>query len=325
MGEKKKATARLRKTPKGIVLKQKERFAKSDCLEEAFFMVNGGINAHDRFVHYTTLSSIENIFTSRRWWLTHSTLGELNDVQEAKKFGNHEILKRMYQASFSYGSAESAAMWGLYCTGNPSGVMISISGKAMREWFEMIRGKKFKACLEYKSTKKEQVRQVELTKRQIECADARDVIYASTDFADASSRGKNRKNRSHVLRWFDVRTMKIEDLAREINIDKFTGWIKDAEWWQENESRIAVRVKNVTEDLPENLSIDIPDSVLKSMRFTLSPWLREGQCDEFSSKIRALVMRLHDDKLPRNIVAPSVLTGALESWRDRCRQNSKEV
>lgn len=324
MGEKKKASARLRKTHRGIVLKQKECFAKSDCLEEAFFMVDGGINAHNRFLHYTTLSSIEKILASRRWWLTHSTSCQLNDAQESKKFGNPDILERMYQASFSYGCAESAAMWGLYCAGNLSGVMISISGKAMRKWFEMIRGKKFKACLEYKSTKREQARQVELTKRQIECADARDVIYASTDFADASSRGKNRKHRGHVLRWFDVRTMKIEDLAQEIICDKFTGWIKDAEWWQENESRIAVRVKNVTERLPDNISINIPDSVLKSMRFTLSPWLREEQYDEVSDKIRALVMRLHDDKPPSNIVSPSVLTGALESWRDRFCENSKE-
>lgn len=127
-----------------------------------------------------------------------------------------------------------------------------------------------------------------------------------------------------MLRWFDTRTMKIEDLEQEINIDKFTGWIKDAEWWQENESRIAVRLKNVNERLPDNIYINIPDSVLKSMRFTLSPWLKEGQYDDFSGKIRALVMELHDNELPKKLVSPSVLTGALESWRDRCDRNSRK-
>ena len=314
----------LKKTSKPVVLKQQECFAKSESLEEAFFMVNRGINAHDRFLHYTTLDSVKKILKSRRWRLTHSILDRLNDMQETKKFGNSELFRRMYQASFSYGSAESAAMWGLYCPGNPSGIMISISGKAMREWFYEIGSKKSKVCLEYKSTTKKHGRYVELKKGQIEYAEARDVIYAATDFANASFRYKNGKNRSHVLRWFDTRTMKIEDLEQEINIDKFTGWIKDAEWWQENESRIAVRVKNVNERLPDNIYINIPDSVLKSMRFTLSPWLNEGQYDDFSGKIRALVMELHDNELPKKLVSPSVLTGALESWRNRCGSNSKK-
>lgn len=314
----KRAKVKRSKTLEKILCRQQALFAKSECLEEAFFMIDHSIDAHDRFVHYTTLPRLAQKVESKRWWLTRSDSDCLNDVQEAKKFGNPELLCRMYQSSFSYGTgAESAAMWGLYCHGDPLGVMISLSGVAMREWFEEIRFKKSEVCLEYTKATAKHGRHVKLAKKQIEFADARDVIYAATDFANNSVRLKNRKTRSHILRWFDTRTKKIENLAQEINVKKFTGWIKDAEWWQENESRIAVRVKNVDGELPLNISVNIPDSVLKSMIVTLSPWLKAEQYDEISAKIRTLVRGLHDGTVPSHIVSPSVLTGALESWRIR--------
>ncbi len=315
MAEKKELTKEQRKK-----LLQKERFAKSESLAEAFHMVKRGIDAHGRFVHYTTLSRVVQIFTSRRWWLTRSVTDRLNDVQEAKKYGNPELLERMYQASFMYGSAESAAMWGLYCPGNQFGVMISLDGKAMREWFDEIRGKKSSVWLEHPATTVKPSRHVVLKKSQIDCADAQDVIYAATNFANTSVGGKNR---SDSLYWFDSRTEKIEGLAQEINDDKFTGWIKDAEWRQENESRIAVRVKNITEELTDHLSINIPISVLKSMRFTLSPWLKEEFYDGVADVLRALVMNVHDVKPRKDIVFRSVLTGALEAWRGPSQVNIK--
>ena len=305
---------------KELTEEQKVCFAKSESLAEAFFMVDRGIEAHSRFVHYTTLPSVVQIITSGRWWLTHASSDSLNDVQEAKKYGNPELLGRMYQASFAYGSAENAAMWGLYCPGNPCGVMISLDGKAMRSWFNDIRGKKSRFCLEYPAVGKKPARHVALRRSQIECADARDVIYAATDFADTSTCGKNR---SDTLFWFNARTEKIENLALEINDDKFTGWVKDAEWRQENESRIAVRVKKIDEALPKNLSINIPDSVLKSMRFTLSPWLKDESYDGVAKVIRALAMKVHETKLPQTIVSRSTITGALESWRERYCGNMK--
>ena len=319
MSEKKELTPRQRK-----VLKQKECFARSETLKEAFFMANRGISAHRRFVHYTTLSRVVQILTSRRWWLTRSDSDRLNDVQEAKKYGNSRLLKRMYQASFAYGSAESAAMWGLYCPGDPLGVMISIDGKAMRDWFAKIRSKEIKFCLEYDRVTAKHGRHVELTRRQIDIADARDVIYASTDFSDVAHRGKGRKNRSKKLFWFDTSTDKIENLEQEIADDKYTGWLKDSEWRQENESRIAVRVKNVNEDLPDHLSVNIPDSVLRSMLFTLSPWFDEKLYGEVADMILALVTKVHEKKPSKKIVFQSVITGALESWRGRYRGNMKD-
>lgn len=312
--EKKLTTRQLK------VLKQKERFAKSESLEKAFFMANKGIDTHGRFVHYATLSRVVQKLKSRRWWLTRANSDRLNDVQEARKYGNAELLGRMYQVSFSYGSAENAAMWGLYCPGDPFGVMISLDGKAMKDWFAEIRNRKSDFRLEY-VRKTQNGKCVKLEKNQIDCADARDVIYVATDFTGATSRGKNR---SDMLCWFDAKTEKIENLAQEISKDEFTGWIKDYEWRQENESRIAVRVKGVSGKLPDNLSVNIPEAVLKSMRFTLSPWLKDEYYDEVASMIRALVDELHDGKPPKNIVSRSVITGALESWRDRYKGNLKK-
>lgn len=172
------------------VEKQRQCFAKSETLDEAFVMAKGGINLHHRFVHYTTLSRLVQIIMSRQWWLTRSDTVRMNDVQEARKYGNPELLGRMYQASFGYGSAESTAMWGLYCPGDPLGVMVSIDGKAMKDWFEKIRNKKGTFSLEYGKATSQHGRQLELSKRQIDVADARDVLYAATDFGRAGHRRK---------------------------------------------------------------------------------------------------------------------------------------
>ena len=299
------------------LLEQKMCFAESEDLAEAFFMVDGGIDTHNRFVHYTTLPRVKQKLKSGRWWFSRANLDSLNDRQEANKYGNRSLISRMYQTCFQYGSAESAAMWGLYCPGDPKGVMISLDGKAMREWFKEVRNKKSKVCLEYKRATSKHARQMKLTKSQIEYADARDIIYAATDFADASTNGKIKKNRSKTLFWADARTGRIENLEQEINDNDVTGWIKDYEWRQENESRIVVRVKGIEGELPENLSINIPESVLRSMRFILSPWHNSESFENTKKSICALVRNLHGGKPPRNIVVPSVLTGALESWRNR--------
>lgn len=305
-----------------LALKQKECFVKSEGLEEAFLMVDRGIDSHGRFVHYTKLSRVVQILESGRWWLTRADSDSLNDVQEARKYGNAELLGRMYQASFSYGSAENAAMWGLYCPGDPFGVMISINGKAMREWFAEIRAKNCDARLEYPGTKTKLGKHHDLTKQEIDCADARDVIYAATKFPESSYREKNRRD---ILCWYGAITEKIKGLAQEIKSDKFTGWIKDYEWRQENESRIAVCVKGIAGKLPNNLSIKIHDSVLESMRFTLSPWLKDEYYDETYNVVRALTLKHHKDKTPGKLVSRSVITGALESWRNRYQGSVKNL
>ena len=285
-------------------------------------MVDRGIDSHGRFVHYTKLSRVVQILESERWWLTRADSDSLNDVQEARKYGNAELLGRMYQASFSYGSAENAAMWGLYCPGDPFGVMISIDGEAMREWFAEIRCKKCDARLEYPETKTKPGKHVNLSKTEIDHADARDVIYVATKFADTPYR---EKNRSDILYWYGVQTEEIAGLEQEIKDDKFTGWIKDYEWRQENESRIAVCVKDIARKLPNRLSIKIHDSVLESMRFTLSPWLKDEYYDETYNVIRALTLKQHSEKIPGTLISRSVITGALESWRNRYQGSVKNL
>ena len=314
----KELTAKQKRT-----LRQQEYFGKSESLKEAFHMVSGGADAHERFIHYTTLSRVFQNFTTKRWWFTRSDFDRMNDTQEAKKFGCPELLSRTYQISLSYGSAENAAMWGLYCPGDPFGVKVSMRGTAMREWFAALRKKKFAARLEYASACAKHGQHVGIGRQNIESANARDLIYVATNFSDQSK--KHRAGRQNSLCWFMAHTNAIENLSQEINEPQYTGWLKDYEWRQENETRMAIRVKGVSGKLPEHLSIDIPEDVLKSMRFTLSPWLKEEYHDEVIAGIKAMASTIHGDALPKNLVVQSAITGALESWRDRYKGNLKRI
>ena len=94
-------------------------------------------------------------------------------VPEAPKMDDVELLARIFALYSGTRLAE-----------------VSIDGKAMTDWFEKIRNKKGTFSLEYGKATSQHGRQLELSKRQIDVADARDMLYAATDFGRAGHRRK---------------------------------------------------------------------------------------------------------------------------------------
>lgn len=254
-------------------------FAKAKTLDDATKLAWGDKFLHDYYQHYTTLDALVRIFVSGRFKLTRSVNERLNDLQEMRKFGNYDLLKRTYQASFSHRMSESASMWALYSRKDPFAVRVTIPKTMMETWFDdLVKRKRF-----YDSDGQPFVR------RNADVA-FKDVLYAAVANKDID---RYSIRRSDTLHWMGCSTIRIANLRGEIGKEDVTGWMKDCEWEQERESRLCVRLP-VRDTSVEALFVDIPKEVLADMRFTYSPWLDRDQED----KVKSILQALHESYVP---------------------------
>lgn len=220
---------------------------------------------HPYYQHYTTLDNVVTKILKQEWWLTRSDSVRLNDFQEAKKFGNPQLLKRTYQASFSKGTAESAAMWGLYVRDNPFALRILLPGKVIEDWMRHIS-----LCDKAKCGN-----------NKIEVAKFQDLIYAAVPFWHGQ-RDSLDKKRGDSVSWEGMccdfkesksRHSKIESnsLVRDLHGDEVSGFMKDYEWRHEREARLCVQLEKASSR--KALPIKIPIEVIAGMSFTMSPWV----------------------------------------------------
>lgn len=81
------------------------------------------------YVHYTTLSSLEGMVTSRKIHLSSGDL--LNDLGES-------LPPNTYVLSFAFGTDENLAMWGLYGVPNKKAVRVTFPHVELTDWLSEI-------------------------------------------------------------------------------------------------------------------------------------------------------------------------------------------
>ena len=82
---------------------------------------------HTFFFQYTTLKALQGMLESQKLFLTR--MDKLNDALECR--GAEERKKRVYIASFSFGTAESMAMWSMYGAPYKQGIRLTIPRRAI--------------------------------------------------------------------------------------------------------------------------------------------------------------------------------------------------
>lgn len=285
----------------------KNTFTEQTKLVDAFRIVwkqsaFGGV-----YAHYTTLDRLVDKILTKRWWLTRSTNTRLNDRQEAEKFGNRALLSRTFQTSFSRGSAENVAMWALYTSLDPFAIRVAIPSGVMKTWIRSIR-------LPSRNARSDHLKSLGVKgKNHPVYADFKDVIYASVS-DPKRMRDEYDKDRANSLVWNGLRSKKINDLEEVITTDECTGWMKDAEWQCEQETRLCVRLERGKNE--DAISIKIPDYVIASMSFTFSPWAKERDEQKAEKIIKAALQaaklkNASEAKVPSVPYRRSILKGAL--------------
>ena len=286
----------------------RRRFGEAETFEKATEIVWGnGRDWHGFYQHYTTLSSAVTKISSGRWWLSRSDSDTLNDRQESLKFGKRSDYSRTYQASFVHGSAESAALWGLYVPEDPFAIRITVSGKAMQEWVESLKNETI---------------HTEKSECKIESVDFRDIIYAAVGFRD-KKKTRLDVTRNNGLYWAGVNSpSKLPNIEDAIHDGKCSTWMKDYEWRHECESRLCVRVEKVHG--AKAMWVPVCENLTLSMKFTFSPWL-DVSCESEVERILkdTLVARYGEDNVKKTLNGKpfrrSVLQGALNLRYGRCK------
>lgn len=229
----------------------REKFSKVEDMIE--YLHAKGAN-HKMYYHYTNLDSAINIIKSGYW---HLSLGDaMNDKQELTK-GTSEKWDKTYISSFAYGNGENMAMWGLYGLPWKDAIRIGIPGTLMKEWVNDVESvflvnKKIDNSFSYEN---------EMFIKPV----ITDVAYVS---------GKNNDEDYRIVRDRDTICLTNErTFSRINNLDKITGYIKNAAWSYENEVRIKVELRERIEN--RVVAIEIPRIVQDNLELTAGPWITD--------------------------------------------------
>ena len=215
---------------------------------------------HKCYYHYTTWDSFEKIYQNKSFLLTRGNSLNINDQHEALMRGARDVWDKTYIGSFSHGSSENMAMWGLYGQPPQDAIRIAIPKAAMLKWVNSI-DKVF-------IWNREPLDQI-----KAEVA-LKDIVYAS---------GESYSANLNLYRSNEVMSTKNISGLQSVDSDKrMTGYIKNFAWRYENEVRI--RIELPYRCLSDKIMITIPESVLNSMKVMEGP--------SFESRNSELYLRL---------------------------------
>ncbi len=276
----------------------------SDCatMKSAIDLVKEKEVRHNTYSFYTFLDRVKQMLTGEHpcMWLTRIDSELFDDLIECKKFGSRAPKKqsKTFIKCFSYGLRESAAMWGLYCPPTYKAIRVTVSKQAM----ESLRNSQCYRIIKDKISHKGIYATKEFTA----------VIYAAVKSNDEEA------DRSNNLYWKGIFSKKIHSLSKDRCSAAAAGRIKDIEWSFENESRLIV---TTTDGLSsDHMAIGLTADFIKSMRFTLSPWINEDEelfvrrslVEWFKIAGRKGVIQEDED-----VFKKSALKGALAKWAQR--------
>lgn len=250
----------------------KKQFGEIRSLRKLVELVHGYDLMHKAYQYYTTVTTLEKILDNQMIRLSRCSSARLNDTRERNKYGVDSVLDRTYIFCMSYGYAEQASMWSMYGDQSAESVRIVLNGSSIAQWRNEFRNLKKKS---YTANGKG------ASKRLIEKVDINDLIYASvrTDDQDDSMRPSN--GRSVFCNDMYGYITDVRDGMRAKDI---SGWVKDYEWRCENETRMCVRLAK--KYAGEYVYLKLPPYVIKSMEFTMSPWLPKAYEESFCARLK---------------------------------------
>lgn len=209
------------------------------------------------FCHYTSLKAANSIFGSKRLWLTRMDL--LNDMKECSK--NPGLKERTYVASFAATPKESVAMWWMYGLAGeeenpetrPQGaepvrvpVRLALKGVALRRLVAKLQKDKDGVVLAESDDKQAESEEKTSRKKQsedkaslkVERIDFFDVLYVSNPKTKTAKNGS--RNYGQIF-WNDRHANRSRfKNGLEKGAAVLDGYLKDAGWVYEGETRIAI-------------------------------------------------------------------------------------
>lgn len=238
---------------------------------------------HAAYHHYTTCEAFCKIFKSEtvhRIRLSRLASTKLNDGNECDKYTLPKFAQHTFVCSFNHEGAESANLWYLYARANPRAMRITFPAKEFADWV------------------------TDLRKQDVLVTD---VVYAAV----RGGRDDYPQDRQNTLCWEDIK-IHVENLSELLRDESLVGRLKDYEWRSERETRFLVH-----DEKDERFKfVEIPTSLIKKLRITMSPWARDEDYEE-AKECAAKMLGFSGWKPTAATFRSSVLTNAMESLRQK--------
>lgn len=244
---------------------------------------------HRWYFHYTGCDTLQRICDNGKLFL--SPVAKMNDGKEAKM-----VPDNMFAACFSYGSAESVAMWNTYGIPRRDAVRLCFDGALMRRLLDGDFGP-----LKCQALNKDRTAICDIPPEKVKVTLV-DIAYASVD-------GK-------YCRYRDRRCIVIDEKGRDQNLlgSKFAGYVKMEGWSYEREARLLLTVAEdyVVPDI-SHVAVDF-SGVVKGITantkihgeypILFGPWATPDKCEELAKQ--------------RLKVGKSAFTGYLDNLKTVC-------
>ena len=252
-------------------------------LKGCLWIAENAASLHAAYHHYTTCEAFCKIFrseTERSIRLSRLASARLNDGNECDKYSMPKTAQHTFVCCFNHEGAESANLWYLYAKGSPRAMRITFPAKEFAEWV------------------------TDLRKQGVLVTD---VVYAAV----RGGRDDYPQDRQNTLCREDVK-VHVENLSDLLEDESLVGRLKDYEWRSERETRFLVR-----DERDERFKyLEIPTSLIKKLRITMSPWASDEDYDETKECV-AKTLGFWGWKPTTTTFRSSVLTHAMESLRQK--------
>ena len=213
---------------------------------------------HTFFYHYTILDTLKGMMKNRKLHLTR--MDKLNDAMECAAAEDRK--KRVYIVSFSFGSAESMAMWSMYGAPFKKGIRLTIPKRAITRTLQDFAKKGPDAV--YSTETGERIPIVGTATLKM-----MDVVYAH--------RGSLEHNKEKLLDNQDS----IVSNAKEAPELAFC--VKNEIWISENETRMVLELDKELPGDVKKVAIDF-DYAVDSLEITGSPCISS---DELENELKS--------------------------------------
>ena len=227
------------------------------------------IKRHHFYHHFTKVSALNSILKGQQWLLSPAT--RMNDLHECTVKGDLQKWKRIVSTCFSFGDEDNMAMWAMYGLPWTQGVRITIPGRTLCQWFSALQDPNWQS------------------ENNVECVSLHDIVYYD-GYVDHDD--------SHLL-WSRGKCKVMKDGNTDISkSERFTGYVKNAAWKQESETRLMVVLK---EDSIGDFYIPIPETVLSRFEICLGPMV-----DEDSETVLSQILNGVNSSKLRNAISKNL-------------------
>ena len=203
-------------------------FPKLKTAEEISTYLDGRLNGHDKFCHYTSLGAINSILKTKTFRI--SSVDRFNDKKDTEQFNHSE--KLFYSFCFTSGVNENLSLWYLYSGIDGKGGRISFTNSKLMKLID--DGEFF--LVEYDYDEKKIIgKEKQLIKGENMEISFRDVLYArqngNSKYVDMKYNTMTNHNNVSISEYEKYKKSHI-------------GFNKRIIWYYEKESRLLIKLTN---------------------------------------------------------------------------------